>query len=212
MAVCIILAGGGSTRMPGDKAFMEIGGRRVIDIQLDVLDGLFERFLVVGNAERMESLKIYQRPGVSVLEETFRGSGPLGGILSGLCLSGSEENFVLACDMPFIRRDAVLHVMRSLDGYQAAVPVTPGGLEPLHAAYRRDCAPVIKRRLQRGELKVTGFYEEVSVNYLPFEELARFDSTGRFLLNINSPEEMRKAVESKWRAPSSYPGSPAGTG
>lgn len=60
MATGIILAGGASIRMPGDKAFMEVGGRRVIDIQLQVTGGLFTETLIVGNVGRMESLSVYR--------------------------------------------------------------------------------------------------------------------------------------------------------
>lgn len=194
MATGIILAGGTSRRMPGDKTFMEVGGRPVIELQLEVIRGLFDEVLVVGNSERMGRLSVFTRPGVRVVEEPIVGMGPLGGILSGLTLSGSDENFVLACDMPFIESDAVEFVMTSLTGYQAAVPVTPAGLEPLHAAYRRDCTGIIREQLDTGDLKVTDFYQKVSVNYLPWEEFLRFDPTGRLLFNINSPEDMRKAA------------------
>jgi molybdopterin-guanine dinucleotide biosynthesis protein A len=194
MATGIILAGGESKRMPVDKAFMEIAGLRVIDMQLEVIAGLFEDILVVGNAERMERLSVYTRDGVSVLEEPVKDKGPLGGILSGLLLSGTDENFILACDMPFIKRQAVAFVMDGLAGYQVSVPRTPDGLEPLHAAYRRDCIDTIAMQLDAGNLKITDFYGEASVHYLPWEELRRFDPAGRLLYNINSPEDMKGAA------------------
>lgn len=194
MATGIILAGGASTRMPGDKAFMELAGRRVIDIQLEVLDGLFEEILIVSNAARAGRLAVYEGGAVRVVMEPVSGKGPLGGILSGLMVSKTDENFVVACDMPYIRREAVRYVVECLRGYQVAVPKTDKGLEPLHAAYGRSCAPVIERQLDEGDLKVTGFYGRVSVREIPAEELERFDHTGRLLLNINSPEDMRMAA------------------
>ena len=194
MATGIILAGGQSRRMPGDKAFMEVAGRRVIDIQLEVIEGLFEEVLVVGNSDRMEHLSVYAKNGVRVVEEPVGGKGPLGGVTSGLQLSGSDENFILACDMPFVRRDAVTFVMEGLAGYQVSVPLTPKGLEPLHAGYRRDCIDIIARQLDSGKLKITDFYDEVSVHFIPWEELLRFDPTGRLLHNINSPEDMENAA------------------
>jgi molybdenum cofactor guanylyltransferase len=194
MATGIILAGGAGTRMPGDKAFMEVGGRRVIDIQLEVTSGLFTETLVVGNAERIEALSVYRCGGVRVLEEPVRRKGPLGGVLSGLELSGSEENFVMACDMPFVKREAIAYVLEQLSGFQVAVPLTPKGLEPLHAAYRKDCSGVIRRQIDSGNLKVTDFYDEVSVNYVSWDELLGCDPTGRLMLNVNSPEDMRNAA------------------
>ncbi len=194
MAAGIILAGGTSRRMPGDKAFMEVAGRRVIDIQLEVIDGLFDRILIVANAGRVEQLEAYRPLGIEVVEEPVSGKGPLGGILSGLMLSGAEENFVLACDMPFVKRGAIEYVMGKLHGFQVAVPRAPGGLEPLHAAYRSSCRAAIEEQLSAGSLKVTGFYERVKVNEIPWEELKRFDPSGRMLLNINSPEDMKRAA------------------
>lgn len=194
MATGIILAGGASMRMPGDKAFMEVAGRRVIDIQLEVIEGVFERVLIVANAGRVGQLESYRSPGIEVVAEPVGGKGPLGGILSGLMLSGTEENFVLACDMPFVRGDAIRYVTEALDGCDVAVPRTPGGLEPLHAAYRSTCRPVMEEQLARGSLKVTGFFERVKVREIPWEELERFDPTGRMLLNINSPEDMKRAA------------------
>lgn len=194
MATGIILAGGESKRMPVDKAFMEVEGRRVIDIQLEVIESLFEEVLIVGNADRMEQLSVFAKGGVRVAEEPVEGKGPLGGILSGLQLSGSDENFILACDMPFIKREAVTFVIDGLAGYQVSVPRTPAGLEPLHAAYRRECMDAVARQIDSGNLKVTDFYGEVSVHYIQWEELRRFDPAGRLLYNINSPEDMETAA------------------
>ncbi|MFH1148852.1 MAG: molybdenum cofactor guanylyltransferase [Actinomycetota bacterium] len=192
-ATLIILAGGRSRRMPGDKALMEVGGRSVIDIQLEVTAGLFEETLLVVNEGRVGALARYEERGVRVLEETVRGMGPLGGIASGLELSKTRENFVLACDMPFIRREAVAFVLGCLPGYQVAVPRTSAGLEPLHAAYNRECLGAIQKQLELGDLRVTGFYHEVRVRFVEWEEIAPFDPTSRFLLNMNSPEDVRRA-------------------
>jgi len=197
MASGIILAGGASTRMSGDKAFMEVAGRRVIDIQLEVLKGLFEEILIVTNTERLERASDYEGEGIRVVAEPVIGKGPLGGILSGLLLSASDENFVLACDMPFIKREAVTFVVERLAGYQAAVPRTAKGLEPLHSAYHRSCIPVIQRQIEQGNLKVTGFFHQVNVIEIPWEEFKRFDETGRLLMNINSSEDMRRAALAK---------------
>jgi molybdopterin-guanine dinucleotide biosynthesis protein A len=169
MATGIILAGGASRRMPADKAFMEVGGRRVIGIQLEVIEGLFEEVLIVANVGRLERLREFESAaaGVCVVEEPIAGKGPLGGILSGLMLSEADENFVLACDMPFIKREAVAFVLAGLRDYDACLPATPN-------------------------LRVTGFLERVRVNYVPWERLLQFDSTGRLLTNINEPGDMRR--------------------
>jgi hypothetical protein len=39
---------------------------------------------------------------------------------------------------------------------------------------------------------VTDFYGKVKVNYIEYDELAVFDSTGMLLTNVNSPEDVRR--------------------
>lgn len=194
MASGAILAGGAGTRMPGDKVFMEVSGRRVIDIQLEVLRPLCRHIQVIGNCERMEKLGVYCSEGVEVVEESVRGMGPLGGIASALELSREQEVFVVACDMPFIRPGAVALVLDGLKGFDVSVPRTAAGIEPLHAAYRTGCLPVIMDQLQGGNLKVSGFFSRVKVNYIPFHEPFEHDPRGRLLVNINTPEDMRRAA------------------
>jgi molybdopterin-guanine dinucleotide biosynthesis protein A len=192
MATGIILAGGASSRMLEDKAFLRFGERTVIEIQLEQMEGLFEEVLVIANTERVERLAEVLEGLVRVVEEPVRGKGPLGGILSGLTVSSSEKNFVLACDIPYVKHDAIAYLLERLEGYDVAVPRTPEGLEPLHAAYNKRCAAIIEGQLGEGDLKVTDFYGKVKVNYIEYDELAVFDSTGMLLTNVNSPEDVRR--------------------
>jgi len=195
MATGLILAGGASSRMPGDKAFLRFGARTVIEIQLEQMEGLFEEVLVITNTERVERLTEVLDGLVRVVKEPVRGKGPLGGILSGLMVSSSERNFVLACDIPYVKRDAIAYLLDRLEGYDVAVPRSPEGLEPLHAAYDRRCAAIIEAQLAEGNLKVTDFFSRVRVNYVDSEELTAFDSSGMLLTNVNSPEDMRRLSE-----------------
>ena len=84
--------------------------------------------------------------------------------------------------------------MEQLEGCQVAVPDTPKGLEPLHAAYRRDCIDAALAQIEEGNNKVTDFYRKVAVRLIPWREMLRFDPTGRLMLNINSPEDLRTAA------------------
>jgi len=126
--------------------------------------------------------------GLTCNEETFA-------IKAGAQRLAAEQGLALvACDMPFIRREAVALVLAGLAGHDVAVPATPSGLEPLHAAYRKSCAPVIASQLEEGDLKVTDFFEKVDVRYVPWEELLRIDPGGRLLTNVNEPDDMRRAT------------------
>jgi len=193
MPSCIILAGGRGKRMKSDKAFIKIGGQEIISIQIDLLSGIFDEILIVANRNQVEGFSVFERRGAKVVREIYEGIGPLGGIASGLALSSFEECFVLACDMPFIKRKAVEYVLGRLPGYMVSVPQTPSGLEPLHAAYSKGCLEVIREQMKSGNYKVTGFFQQVKVNYISWEEISSFDDTGMLLFNVNTPSDLRLA-------------------
>lgn len=194
-ATAIILAGGGSRRMPVDKTLMRVEGRPVIEGQLEILTSVFSRVLIVTNRSRLRKLDHYNAGRVNVVLEPVRDKGPLGGILSGLLLSGTDANFVTACDMPFINEGVIRHIMDRLDGSDAAVPFVNGFHEPLHAAYCRSCIGPIRERLGEGHMKVTSFFPRIRLAQVHEEELSRFDPCGRYTVNINTPAEMESAVE-----------------
>ena len=84
-------------------------------------------------------------------------------------------------------------------GVDAVVPAPAGRPEPTHALYSRRCLPVIKDRLLAGELKASGFIDQVNVQYLPDDELRRFDPELLSFFNVNRQEDMTRAEELELR-------------
>jgi molybdopterin-guanine dinucleotide biosynthesis protein A len=176
-----ILAGGGATRMGGrPKSFLEIGGRRIIDRQLDILRPLFRELWISANDG-----PLYAPFGLPIVSDDVAGAGPLGGLIAVLEAAEAERVFVVACDMPWITEEAVRRVAAAPDA-DVVVPVVGGRPEPLFARYARRCAGAIRARLAAGERKVTRFYDDVNVRVLGEEELGDLG----FLANCNTPEDL----------------------
>ncbi|MDD5447750.1 MAG: molybdenum cofactor guanylyltransferase [Actinomycetota bacterium] len=192
MATAIILAGGLSKRMQVDKAFLRLGGKSILETQIEALRGLFPEIIIIGSEEKLERLSVYEERGVKIFCDIVKGAGPMGGILTGLTYSSAKENFVLACDMPFVNEGVIRFILRSLSGYQVAVPVTPWGLEPLYAAYDKGCVAQIRKTLEAKRHKVTDLYAHTSVNYIPWEDLKAIDPQGKFICNINYLDDLAK--------------------
>jgi len=74
------------------------------------------------------------------------------------------------------------------------VPVIEGRPEPTHALYSKACLPFIEPRLIAGDLKISGFYEQVRVRYLPEEEVAALDPEFLSFFNVNTPEDLERAL------------------
>lgn len=90
-----ILAGGKSTRMGTDKAFVEFEGRTLLARALDLGRSVSADVRIIGSTQKFASF-------ASVVEDVFRGCGPLAGIHAALLASPTDLNLILAVDTPFI--------------------------------------------------------------------------------------------------------------
>ena len=78
----------------------------------------------------------------------------------------------------------------------AVIPSTKHGLEPLHAIYRREtCLPAVKAAIETGQWKVISWHGDVNVRVLLPEEIARLDPDGIAFENVNTPEELKAAIQ-----------------
>lgn len=182
----IILAGGGNTRMGRDKAFLTVGGLRLIDRTAGVLRSLFREVIIVA-ADPLA----YLDQNVVVVTDILPGTGALGGLYSGLFAASDEHAFVVACDIPFLNRRFIEYMVSLADGYDIVVPAPPDGLQPLHALYSRRCLPVIRSLLDRGRRQIKELYPSQRLLRIEPEVLDSFDPERRMFLNINTPEDLR---------------------
>lgn len=183
----IILAGGKSTRIGTDKAFLKIGEQTLIEILLAKIKDVFKDTIIIANeVERFDYL------GMRVIPDIIPTKGPLGGIYTGLVRSSNFYNFIVACDMPFIDTGLPGYLSKKIDGYDVAVARYNDRLQPLCAFYSKNCIEPIKEQLDRDNLKIRDFFERVKVNVVNEVEISRLKLDGRAFVNINTPEDYRR--------------------
>lgn len=188
-----INAGGQSSRMGTDKAFVLLAERPMIAHVL-------ER---VSNLGQDETILITNRPNdyaqfsLPMFADVLPGNGALGGIYTALHYSKHEYTLMLACDMPFVNSALLNHMLRlrseEMGPYDVIVPLVNDYPEGLHAIYRKSCLSPIQERLEANRLKVVGFYDQVRVRYLTAPEYSRFDPQELSFRNINTPDELASA-------------------
>lgn len=179
--------------MGRDKAVEPIQGQpliqRVIERVRQVSD---ETVVVVADQSRGDALPLDKETRIAL--DIYPGGGSLGGIFSGLSAVQQDWGVVVACDMPFLSLD-LLHYLTSLrEDVDAVVPVLEGRPEPTHSLYSKACLPHIGARLKANDLKISGFFDEVRVRYVPEDDIARYDPEYLSFFNINSPEDLEKAL------------------
>jgi molybdopterin-guanine dinucleotide biosynthesis protein A len=184
-----VLAGGRSSRMGSDKAFLEFGGVTLLERALAGMAGACDQVMIVGDPAKFASYG-------PVIADVFPGCGPLGGIHAALVHSAAELNLMVAVDMPFVSAELLAFLFAEAEKNDAivAVPRVGKGLQPLCAVYRRDFAAVAEQALRAGKYKVDAVFAGVSTCVIEASELAAAGFSERSFLNVNTPEE-RYAAE-----------------
>lgn len=184
----VIVAGGRSRRMQRDKAFLDIGGKMLIERVLEVVNPLFSSVLINSNTPQR-----FERWGVPVIPDIFPGKGALGGIYTGLVHARTDAVFCVACDLPFLNPELIAFMQTEARGCDALVPKTSDGLHPLHAIYSRSCRTVIETRLRENKLKISDLFSLVETHYVEEDEICRFEPELKVFVNVNTLEELQLA-------------------
>jgi molybdopterin-guanine dinucleotide biosynthesis protein A len=189
MIAAAIIAGGAATRMGGaTKAALDVDGRSIAALQLEVLRREFGRVVVVAN-ERGP----WDELGVEVHADVYRGAGPLAGIHAALVATADFAGVVcVAGDMPFLE-SALLALLRDhAPQADAVVPRVAGFPEPLLARYGERCLPVIEARLRAGARAVHEVFAAVTTTWLDEPTLRAVDHALRSFTNVNTPDDLAR--------------------
>jgi molybdopterin-guanine dinucleotide biosynthesis protein A len=171
--------------MGRDKALLPWGG-------VDLLDHAVARLRAVTDDVRIlcGPEKRYADRGLPVERDLVPGAGPLGGVLTGLTAASGRPGLFLAVDLPHVPVALLAGLVERAGAWDAVVPVSPGGPEPLCAVYGPSCAERVRRRMDAGDFKMTGFWPEVRVLEVGPAELREFGDPGQMFRNLNAPEDL----------------------
>jgi len=184
----IVLAGGKSKRLGKNKAFIELGGKPVIQWVLDALRDLCDELLISAN-----EIELYSGLGVRVVRDAPSGKGALVGLYSALIEMRNDFTFVAACDMPFLSKALVSYMMSRARDCDALVPRIDAYIDPLHAIYSKNCVAAIEKQIASGNRQVRSFYGDIKVKYVDKEIIYKLDPGGLSLFNINNTADLDKA-------------------
>ena len=185
-----ILAGGKSTRMGTDKAFVILDGRTLLARALDLARSVTSDVRIVGHAAKFA-------PFAPVVEDIFPGCGPLGGIHAALRISSTDLNAILAVDVPFVPPALFQSLIKRSRDAAATVTVAQSGgrLQPLCAVYRREFADVAEQALRTGRYKIDALFESAHTQVIAENELENAGFSSKIFRNLNTLEELERAGE-----------------
>jgi FdhD protein len=181
----VILAGGESSRMGRNKALLEVDASPIIMRTYKALASMFHEVIVVTNSPHdYDFLPCRKVPDI------FPGYGSIAGLHSALVHSRSAHSFVTACDMPFLDKSLIKYLCNvQKEGYDAVVPFSEGGQEPLHAVYSSSCKGIFENAIHNGQRKILDILRSMNNRHVTYAEVLKSGGKAKSFLNVNTPAE-----------------------
>lgn len=181
----LILAGGENKRLPVTKGFLEINSKKILESNIELLKGIFDRVIISTN-----NPELYFYLGVPMVGDVFKHRGPMTGILSALSIPEVSELFVTACDMPFIMPGVIRYIVNKwVAGYDAVIPVFDNKPQPLLGIYSKRIAQNMEQSIKNGERSLRRFLCGIDVLYIEEKDVRAIDPEGRSFVNINTIDD-----------------------
>jgi molybdopterin-guanine dinucleotide biosynthesis protein A len=181
----VILAGGKSSRMGRDKAFLEIGGQSLLARQIELArEAGAGEILISGRAG-----KNYSEFNGRALEDKFQNAGPLAGIERALDSISTPLLLVLAVDLSEMNADFLRRLSAHCQKNAGAIPRIGENIEPLAAFYPKAAHALAARLLDEGLNAAKNFAERcVESGFAKFIGLTEAEL--KFFANWNSPADV----------------------
>ncbi|HSF25370.1 MAG TPA: molybdenum cofactor guanylyltransferase [Blastocatellia bacterium] len=185
-----VTAGGQSSRMGTDKAWLELGGQTMISRVIAALFPVTSSVAIIANDP------VYERLGLPVFADTNLGIGPLEAIRTALANTTTPRVVMAACDLPFVTSEFFSCLLEFDGSHQAVVPLNREGLvEPLCGVYSRKALAQVTELIASGERKVSRLFDKVPARLVSFSEVSHLKDAELFFENINTPEEYERASD-----------------
>jgi len=184
-----ILAGGRSSRMGRDKAFLPIASQSLIARQSALLRSLGTDDLIISGRPNTD----YAIPDARIVHDSIADAGPLAGLVAVLSAARHPWVLVIAVDLPRLDATFLNRLLAQGGGRTGVVPYGPRGYEPLAALYPRALLPEAETALRDGEFALHTLIESAQhlglIRPLPLDE-----EDVPLLTNWNSPEDTPSAL------------------
>ena len=182
----VLLAGGKSSRMGRDKAFLEIEGHPLWRRQIETLRALSpEQLMISGPAQ--EAWREFE-----VVADVIAEAGPLAGVATALQRCPSPRLVVLAVDLPAMSADFLRSLLAHCSDDQGVVPRSSRGFEPLAAVYPTRCVALAATSLLSGDFSMESFVQGALREKLVREHSISAREEHLFA-NLNTPVDYESA-------------------
>ena len=184
----LVLAGGKSRRMNGNnKAFLEFENKSFIESITDQLIGFNNIYISVDNKEKYRNLNF------TLVEDMYKDIGPMGGIYSALKSIEEKYIFVIACDMPKIKKEFIECLCEFItEDVQCIVTQDEEGrINPLAGIYSKHLIDKIEKMIEEKDYKLINLIYKAKSIIIPLSETNFNESILDNINDINDYNRLR---------------------
>ncbi|WP_341711076.1 molybdenum cofactor guanylyltransferase [Erythrobacter sp.] len=188
----IIAAGGGGTRMGGDKPSRKLAGKPLLEYALEWAMDNSDKVAIAVQAKEQVSVHT-----VPILCDKVPGIGPIGALDSAFRFSEQHDRervMLIGCDLPLLPSDLVPTLEKRIGVEGCAMPVSQGRDHPLAALWQVECKR-LAGYIAGGGRSLWRFSEFVGVVRVDWGQ----DFSPDPFANINEPTALAEAE--RWLAP-----------
>ena len=188
--IAAALAGGQGKRFGGEKCLAPIHGRPMAAWALEAAAAVAESVVIIANKP-----ELYSGFGWPVRPDLIPGMGPLSGLYTAFEVTGAQELFLLACDMPMADPAAIRYIIQraSASSAEAVIPFCSGREQGLFAVYRRRALNRYMNDILTASIQFNQFRLGLEKTIITQQELEEAGVKMDTFMNVNTVEELRSA-------------------
>ena len=168
--------------MGTDKALLELEGKIMLVKVIELCKNVCDKILISSNNPE------HGRFSFPVVSDEIINCGPIGGIHAGLKKSDTDWNLIISVDSPFVEPKFLDFLISEINDFDALVPFTHRGKEPLIALYRKSCLGEINSMMNEGNYKIHNLINSVHTKWI--EVTNWVEKYPKLLHNLNRPEDL----------------------
>jgi molybdopterin-guanine dinucleotide biosynthesis protein A len=181
----IVLSGGKSKRMGEEKGLINFAGKPLISYSIAAIKPLCDNIFISANNQPER----YAQFGYEVVPDEITDIGPIGGLISCLKKSGTRNNIVLSCDIPFVSTELFSLLLDAIENFQVVVPEHVGFIEPLCAVYATNIIWEMEDFIRTGNYKLQDFLSQTNLKKVEIDSRYTF-FTEELFINLNTRKEL----------------------
>lgn len=169
--------------MGADKALLELEGETLLERAIKLCNPFSSALLISSNSDAHAAFNY------PVINDEVKNCGPMGGIYSCLKNSDTALNLILSVDAVCVNKKFIEFLLSNTGDFDAVVPFTEKGAEPLIALYNKSILPAMGNQLKSGDYSMQNLLKESKVNWLDAGKLQ--EENNYLFTNLNRPEDIQ---------------------